>query len=100
MAEELVSIHENDYNELLLQAIAVIDHARIKVGRHVAATASNTFCEIGELLHDNKLHQLGKEMNSVIGAEKMHHLGAELINPKLHQPVGELQLAVNHGIMF
>ena len=100
MAKELVSIHENDYNELLLQTIAAIEHARIKVGRHVAATASYTFCEIGELLHENKLHQLGKEINSVTDAEKMHHLCAELINSKLHQPIGELQFAVNHGIMF
>jgi len=45
MAEELVSIHENDYNELLLQTIAVIEHARIKVGCHVAATESNTYWE-------------------------------------------------------
>lgn len=100
MAEELVPIQENDYNEFLLQTIVVIEHSRFKDAHHVAATASNTFCEIGELLHENKLHQLGKEFNSVIGAEKMHHFGAELINPKLHQPVGELQLAVNHGIMF
>lgn len=45
MAEEPVSIYENDYNELLLQTIAVIEHARIKVGRHVAATESNTYWE-------------------------------------------------------
>ena len=45
MAKELVSIHENDYNELLLQTIAVIEHARIKVGRHVAGTESNTYWE-------------------------------------------------------
>jgi len=27
----------------------------------------------------------------------MHQAGAELINPKLQQFVGELQFAVNHG---
>ena len=46
MAEELVPIQENDYNELLLQTVAVIEHSRIKVARHVASTASNTYCEI------------------------------------------------------
>lgn len=45
MAEELVSIRENDDNELLLQIIAVIEHARIKVGRYVAVTESNTYWE-------------------------------------------------------
>lgn len=28
----------------------------------------------------------------------MHQVGAELINPKLQQSVGDLQFAVNHGI--
>jgi hypothetical protein len=27
----------------------------------------------------------------------MHQAGAELINPKLQQVVGELQFAINHG---
>ena len=30
----------------------------------------------------------------------MHQAGAELINPKLQQSVGELQFTVNHGIAF
>ena len=29
--------------------------------------------------------------------EKLHQAGAELINPKLQQFVGELQFAINHG---
>lgn len=45
MAVEPVFIHENDYIELLLQTIAVIGHAGIKVGRHFAATESNTYWE-------------------------------------------------------
>lgn len=40
MAEELVPIQENDYKELLLQTVAVIEHARVKVARHNTATAS------------------------------------------------------------
>lgn len=55
MEEELVPIQEKAYNELLLQAVAVIEHARIKVARHIAATASNTYWEIGKLLHEKKL---------------------------------------------
>lgn len=48
MAEELVPIQKNDYNELLLQTVAVIDPARIKVTRYNAAIASNSYCEIGK----------------------------------------------------
>jgi len=107
MAEELVPIQENDYNELLLQTIAAIKHARIKVARHIAAIASNTYCEIGKLLHEKKLYQLGKESDleklkqlvSVIVAEKMHHLGAELINPKLQQFVGDIQRPYQNPIV-
>lgn len=55
MAEELFPIQESDYNELLLQTVAVIEHVRIKVTRHIAATASNTYWEIGKLLYEKKL---------------------------------------------
>ena len=105
MAEELVPIQKNDYNELLLQTVAVIEHARIKVARYNAAIASNSYCEIGKLHHEKKLYWLGKEKDSeklkqlvsVINAEKMHHVGAEWVNSKRQQSVGELQFTVNHG---
>ena len=43
MVEELFPIQENEYNELLLQTVAVIENARINVARRIAATASNTY---------------------------------------------------------
>ena len=52
MAEELVPIQENEYKELLRQAVAVIERARASVALHLAATASNTHWEIGKLLHE------------------------------------------------
>ena len=55
MAEELVPIQENEYKELLRQAVAVIENARASVAFHLAATASNTHWEIGRLLHEKKL---------------------------------------------
>lgn len=36
---------------------------------------------------------------SIIGAEKMHQVGAELMNLKLQQTTEKLQIAVNHGLM-
>ena len=55
MAEELVPIQKNEYNELLLQTVAVIDNASTNIALHLAATASNTHWEIGKLLHEKKL---------------------------------------------
>lgn len=49
------------------------------------------------LFYAEKIKKL-KQLVSVNGAEKMHQAGAELINPKLQQFVGELQFAINHGI--
>ena len=50
MAEEIVPIQENEYNELLLQTVAVIENARINIARHIAASSSNTYWKIGKLL--------------------------------------------------
>ena len=55
MAEEIVPIQENDYKEILLQAVEVIETARSNIARHIASTASNTYWEIGKLLYDRKL---------------------------------------------
>lgn len=35
---------------------------------------------------------------SIIGAEKMHQVGAELMNQKLQRTTEKLQIAVNHGL--
>ena len=58
MAEEIVPIQENDYKEILLQAVAVIETARSNIARHIASTASNTYWEIGKLLYDRKLESI------------------------------------------
>lgn len=55
MSKELVPIQEKEYKELLLQTVAVIEHTRINVAFHLATTASNTYWEIGKLLHEKKL---------------------------------------------
>ena len=44
-----------EYNALLLQAVAVIESARSAVARHLAATTSNTYWEIGKLLYEKKI---------------------------------------------
>ncbi len=55
MAKEEIQIKENDYNELLQKTIAVIEKTRTNVARHTAVAVSNTYWEIGKLLHEKKL---------------------------------------------
>lgn len=55
MKNEVIHINENEYKEILLQAVAVIEIARTNIARHIAATTSNTYWEIGKLLYDRKL---------------------------------------------
>ena len=38
MAEELVPIRENEYKELLLQTVAVIENTRASIAFHLATT--------------------------------------------------------------
>ena len=55
MANEIIQFKESDYSELLQQAVAVIENARTSIARHIASAASNTYWEIGKLLHEKKL---------------------------------------------
>ena len=44
MAEkEIIQMQNNDYDELLLRAVAVIEKTRTDVARHIAIAASNTY---------------------------------------------------------
>ena len=54
MAEGLFPIQENEYNELLLQTVAIIENVRINIVRHIAASSSNTYWKIDKLLHEKK----------------------------------------------
>lgn len=56
MAEkEIIQMQNNDYDELLLRAVAVIEKTRTDVARHIAIAVSNTYWEIGKLLYEKKL---------------------------------------------
>ena len=68
---------------------------------HIDADYADWIADIKSryLFYAEKIKKL-KQLVSVINAEKMHQAGAELINHKLQQSVGELQFTVNHGIAF
>ena len=55
MANDIALIREQEYKEILLRAVAVIEEARTNVARHMAATANNTYWEIGKLLYEKKI---------------------------------------------
>lgn len=55
MANEIIKIHDSEYNEILLRCVAVINNARKMLAQQVASIASNTYWEIGKLLHERKL---------------------------------------------
>ena len=55
MTNDIIQFKESDYSELLQQAVAVIENARTSIARHIASAASNTYWEIGKLLHEKKL---------------------------------------------
>ena len=68
---------------------------------HIDANCADWIADIKSryLFYAEKIEKL-KQLVPVNGAEKMHQVGAELINLKLQQFVGELQFAINHGIAF
>lgn len=55
MGNDITKIHESEYNEILLRCVAVINNARKMLAQQVASIASNTYWEIGKLLHERKL---------------------------------------------
>ena len=46
---------ESDYGELLKQAVAVLNHARIKIAIQACNTISNAYWHLGRLLKERKL---------------------------------------------
>ncbi len=47
--------NESEYNEILRQAVAVIESARIKVASAIVRTSNEMHWEIGKLLYERKL---------------------------------------------
>lgn len=47
---ENIEVKREDYEEILLRAVAVIENARNTVAHHIATTVSNTYWAIGKLL--------------------------------------------------
>ena len=50
-----LSIENCDYAEILRHAVAVIEHARTEIARHVNGYVSTAYWEIGQILHERKI---------------------------------------------
>ena len=50
-----LSIGSGDYAEILRHAVAVIEHARTEIARHVNGYVSTAYWEIGQMLHERKI---------------------------------------------
>lgn len=48
-------ITHEDYEAILRQAVAVIEHARQKIAKHINGYVSAAYWEIGQLLHERKI---------------------------------------------
>ena len=49
------SIENSNYAEILRHAVAVIEHVRTEIARHVNGYVSTAYWEIGQMLHDRKI---------------------------------------------
>lgn len=50
-----LSMGSSDYAEILRHAVAVIEHARTEIARHVNGYVSTAYWEIGQMLHERKI---------------------------------------------
>ena len=50
-----LSIGSGDYAEILRHAVAVIEHARTEIAKHVNGYVSTAYWEIGQMLHERKI---------------------------------------------
>lgn len=64
MAIEVSYINESEYNEILLQAVAVLDNARGAVARSISTISNMAYWSMGKLLYERKLE--GKYGDGVV----------------------------------
>lgn len=50
-----LQIGSDDYIEILRHAVAVIEHARTEIAKHVNGYVSTAYWEIGQMLHERKI---------------------------------------------
>ena len=108
--EITVAIHnESEYNEILRQAVAVIETARSNAARAIVSTSNELHWQIGQLLYERKLEsahgdsvvkrlsgdlkamypKMGMSVSN-LWAMKRYYVRFHLSDPKLQRSVGVL----------
>ena len=64
MKKAIAKQEESEYNEILQQAVAVINETRIKVARQLNIGENAVYWKIGQMLHERKLES--KHGNAVV----------------------------------
>lgn len=83
MAIEVSHINESDYNEILLQAVAVIDETRNVVARNVCTATNTTYWNIGKLLYEKKVEEgYGKKVVERLSVDLKQHYPSMGLSPR------------------
>lgn len=83
MAIEVSHINESDYNEILLQAVAVIDETRNVVARNVCTAINTTYWNIGKLLYEKKVEEgYGKKVVERLSVDLKQHYPSMGLSPR------------------
>lgn len=53
--DKQLAVERNDYAEILRHAVAVIEHARTEIAKHVNGYVSTAYWKIGQMLHERKI---------------------------------------------
>ena len=48
-------IKREDYESMLQHAVAVIEHARLEIAKHINGNIASAYCEIGKMLQERKV---------------------------------------------
>ena len=48
-------IKREDYESMLQHAVAVIEHARLEIAKHINGNIASAYWEIGKMLHERKV---------------------------------------------
>lgn len=66
----LKSLTEDEYNQLLRQAVAVIEASRIQIAKQLNTVAMSSYWEIGKLLEEKKLDSKRTNKNQSVFCKK------------------------------
>jgi len=81
--EEMLSIGNEDYSEILRRAVAVIEHARTEIAKHVNGYVSTAYWNIGQMLYERKIESgYGDSVVRRLSADLKEHYPKMGVSPR------------------